>query len=47
MPSREYHEEVWEGLPPGLEPADFDSLRTGDLLRIERSGVITKAASVS
>ncbi|MCW3057616.1 MAG: 3-demethylubiquinone-9 3-methyltransferase [Solirubrobacterales bacterium] len=23
MPSREYHEGLWEGIPEGLEPADF------------------------
>jgi 2-polyprenyl-3-methyl-5-hydroxy-6-metoxy-1,4-benzoquinol methylase len=31
MPSREYHEAVWEGLAPGLEPADF-TLRARFLL---------------
>jgi hypothetical protein len=30
-----------------LEPADFDSLRTGELLQIDRSGVITRAVSFS
>jgi 2-polyprenyl-3-methyl-5-hydroxy-6-metoxy-1,4-benzoquinol methylase len=23
MPSREHHEQLWQALPPGLEPADF------------------------
>ena len=30
-----------------LKPADFDSLRTGELLQIDRSGVITRAVSFS
>ena len=30
-----------------LEPADFDSLRTGELLQIDRSGVITRAVAFS
>ena len=23
MPARDYHEELWQGVPEGLEPADF------------------------
>jgi cyclopropane fatty-acyl-phospholipid synthase-like methyltransferase len=23
MPSREYYEELWQGVPHGLEPSDF------------------------
>ena len=30
-----------------LKPADFDSLRTGELLQIDRSGVITRAVALS
>ena len=31
MPSREYHEGLWQGVPEGLEPSDF-ALRRGFLL---------------
>jgi 2-polyprenyl-3-methyl-5-hydroxy-6-metoxy-1,4-benzoquinol methylase len=33
MPSRDYHESVWEGVPTGLRPADA-SLREAFLLRL-------------
>ncbi|MGD1059196.1 MAG: class I SAM-dependent methyltransferase [Solirubrobacteraceae bacterium] len=37
MPSREYHEGFWQGLPEGLEPSDF-ALRSRFLLERVRAG---------
>jgi 2-polyprenyl-3-methyl-5-hydroxy-6-metoxy-1,4-benzoquinol methylase len=28
MPAREYHEQLWQGVPPALEPADFARRRS-------------------
>jgi 2-polyprenyl-3-methyl-5-hydroxy-6-metoxy-1,4-benzoquinol methylase len=37
MPSRAYHEALWEGLPEGLEPSDF-AVRSRFLLERVRAG---------
>jgi 2-polyprenyl-3-methyl-5-hydroxy-6-metoxy-1,4-benzoquinol methylase len=37
MPPREYHEALWQGLPEGLEPADF-AIRSRFLLDRVRAG---------
>ncbi len=37
MPSREYHEGLWQGVPEGLEPSDF-ALRRRFLLEHVRAG---------
>lgn len=34
MPSRAYHESLWESVPPGLEPPDFDLRRRFLLERV-------------
>jgi ubiquinone/menaquinone biosynthesis C-methylase UbiE len=34
MPSRAYHESLWEGVPAGLEPSDFDLRRRFLLERV-------------
>jgi 2-polyprenyl-3-methyl-5-hydroxy-6-metoxy-1,4-benzoquinol methylase len=38
MPSRAYHERIWEAVPEGLEPADMRLRRAFLLERVDRSG---------